>query len=363
MDITARQDEWLQQVAAATDSAALAELESRLFGQKGEVLELVRSVTSLPKEERPAFGKAANAVKQAVQKALEQRREAFEAQELERELQATDFDPTEPGPRARRGALHPITIVQNELVDLFTSMGFRWEDGPEIESEYFNFDALNIPGDHPARESQDTFWLDDGNLLRTHTSPVQVRTLQRLTQKGKDGAGRFQPPLKVIVPGRCFRSETVDKTHEHSFYQMEGLVVDRVQKDADGNSRGVSTANLIHTMKTCLRVILERDVEVRLRPGFFPFVEPGFELDVNCPFCSGKGCSVCKQSGWIEILPCGMVHPNVLQEGGLDPEQYTGFAFGMGLQRVVMLRYGIDDIRHFMGGDQRFLSQFPEVAR
>jgi phenylalanyl-tRNA synthetase alpha chain len=252
--------------------------------------------------------------------------------------------------------MHPITIVQNELVDLFTSMGFQWEDGPEIESEYYNFDALNIPGDHPARESQDTFWLSDGNLLRTHTSPVQVRTLQRLV---KDG---FEPPLKVIVPGRCFRSETVDKTHEHSFYQMEGLVVDRVQR-GDGGPSGVSTANLIHTMKTCLRVILERDVEVRLRPGFFPFVEPGFELDVNCPFCSGEGCSVCKQSGWIEILPCGMVHPNVLKEGGLDPEEYTGFAFGMGLQRVVMLRYGIDDIRHFMGGNLRFLSQFQEVPR
>jgi len=357
MDTTAKQDEWLRAIDAAADGAALAALDARLFGQKGEVLELVRSVTSLPKEERPAFGKAANAVKQAVEQALRSKREQFDRQALERELNATDFDPTEPGPRRMAGAMHPITIVQNELVDLFTSMGFRWEDGPEIESEYFNFDALNIPGDHPARESQDTFWLSDGNLLRTHTSPVQVRTLQRLV---KDG---FEPPLKVIVPGRCFRSETVDKTHEHSFYQMEGLVVDRVQRSADGRSRGVSTANLIHTMKTCLRVILERDVEVRLRPGFFPFVEPGFELDVNCPFCSGKGCSVCKQSGWIEILPCGMVHPNVLQEGGLDPEQYTGFAFGMGLQRVVMLRYGIDDIRHFMGGDLRFLSQFPEVAR
>jgi phenylalanyl-tRNA synthetase alpha chain len=256
-----------------------------------------------------------------------------------------------------RGTLHPITIVQNELVDLFTGMGFRWEDGPEVESEYFNFDALNIPADHPARESQDTFWLgaQQGqgshglarNVLRTHTSPVQVRTMQRLTKHG------FRPPLRVIVPGRCFRSETVDKSHEHTFYQMEGLVVDR----------DVSIANLILKMKTCLRVILERDVQVRLRPGFFPFVEPGFELDVNCPFCAGKGCSVCKQSGWIEILPCGMVHPHVLREGGIDPEAHTGFAFGMGLQRVVMLRYGIDDIRQFMGGDLRFLQQFPEVAR
>lgn len=356
MDITAKQDEWLQAIAAASDGPAVTELEARLFGQKGEVLEMVRSVTSLPREERPAFGKAANGVKLTVDKALAARKGGFAQIELNKELNATDFDPTEPGPRARPGAMHPITIVQNELVDLFTSMGFQWEDGPEIESEYFNFDALNIPGDHPARESQDTFWLSDGNLLRTHTSPVQVRTLQRLVKQG------FEPPLKVIVPGRCFRSETVDKTHEHSFYQMEGLVVDRVQKGENG-ATGISTANLIHTMKTCLRVILERDVEVRLRPGFFPFVEPGFELDVNCPFCSGKGCSVCKQSGWIEILPCGMVHPNVLKEGGLDPEEYTGFAFGMGLQRVVMLRYGIDDIRHFMGGNLRFLSQFPEVPR
>jgi phenylalanyl-tRNA synthetase alpha chain len=357
MDTTAKQDEWLQAIAAAAGDEALKALDARLFGPKGEVLELVRSVTSLPKEQRPAFGKAANAVKQTVEAALRRRRDEFQQAQLDRELAATDFDPTEPGPRCESGTLHPITIVQNELVDLFTSMGFRWEDGPEIESEYFNFDALNIPADHPARDSQDTFWLDDQNLLRTHTSPVQVRTLQRLVQKGE-----FQPPLKVIVPGRCFRSETVDKTHEHSFYQMEGLVVDRVQHGA-GGSRGVSTANLIHTMKTCLRVILERDVQVRLRPGFFPFVEPGFELDVNCPFCSGAGCSVCKQSGWIEILPCGMVHPTVLRAGGIDPEEYTGFAFGMGLQRVVMLRYHIDDIRLFMGGDLRFLGQFPAVPR
>jgi phenylalanyl-tRNA synthetase alpha chain len=352
MDTTVLRDRWLAAIHAAADAAALAELDSRLFGPKGEVLELVRSVTTLPKEERPAFGKAANAMKQELELALQARRDQFAQAALQQELAATDFDPTEPGPSRPRGALHPITIVQNELVDLFASLGFQWQDGPEVESEYFNFDALNIPGDHPARESQDTFWLSDQNLLRTHTSPVQVRTLQRVVKQG------FQPPLKVIVPGRCFRSETVDKSHEHTFYQMEGLVVDRVHGD-----QGVSIANLIHTMKNCLRVILERDLQVRLRPGFFPFVEPGFELDVNCPFCKGLGCSVCKQSGWIEVLPCGMVHPNVLRQGGLDPEEYTGFAFGMGLQRVVMLRYGIDDIRQFMGGDLRFLQQFPEVSR
>jgi len=352
MDAKALLERWLAAIAEAADVQALAAVEASLFGAKGEVLELVRSVTSLPKEQRPAFGKVANATKQAVEAALLSARTRLQQDALRQQLESVEFDPTEPGPRPRAGAMHPITVVQNELVDLFTSMGFQWEDGPEVESEYFNFDALNIPADHPARETQDTFWLQPvpglpRTLLRTHTSPVQVRTMQRLAKGG------FQPPLRVIVPGRCFRSETVDKTHEHTFYQMEGLVIDR----------GISTANLIHTMKTCLRVILEREVQVRLRPGFFPFVEPGFELDVNCPFCHGKGCSVCKQSGWIEILPCGMVHANVLRQGGIDPEQYTGFAFGMGLQRVVMLRYGIDDIRQFMGGDLRFLQQFPEVPR
>ena len=355
-DMNVRRERWLAAIAAAADAKALADVEANLFGGKGEVLELVRSVTSLPKDERPAFGKAANLVKQEVEQVLAARKEQFAARKLAQELAADDFDPTEPGPRRSRGSLHPITIVQHELVDLFTSLGFQWQDGPEVESEYHNFDALNIPADHPARESQDTFWLVEQpglgrNLLRTHTSPVQVRTLQRAAQTR-------QLPLKVIVPGRCFRSETVDKSHEHTFYQMEGLVVDRVHGE-----HGIGIANLIHTMKTCLRVILERDLQVRLRPGFFPFVEPGFELDVNCPFCKGKGCSVCKQSGWIEVLPCGMVHPNVLRQGGLDPEEHTGFAFGMGLQRVVMLRYGIDDIRLFMGGDQRFLAQFPEVSR
>lgn len=342
-----RRQEWLAAIAACTDAAELRQWEQRLLGKKGEIVELVRSVPSLPKEQRPQQGKAYNLLKHEVEAALQARAAALQEQALRAELAGGSFDPTEPGPRRLRGGLHPITVVQNELIDLFTALGFSWQDGPEVESEHLNFDALNVPREHPARESQDTFWLDDGNLLRTHTSPVQVRTMRRFAAAG------FRPPLKVIVPGRCFRSETVDKTHEHTFYQMEGLVVDR----------GVGVAHLIHTMKTCLRELLRRDLEVRLRPGFFPFVEPGFELDVNCPFCGGKGCPVCKQGGWIEILPCGMVHPAVLRAGGIDPEEYTGFAFGMGLQRVVMLRYGIDDIRLFMGGDQRFLLQFPEVAR
>ena len=347
-----RRDAWLAEIAAASDAASLKDVESRLVGKKGTVTELVKSVPSLPKEERPEKGRAFNQLKQELVKAIAARSEVLEEAAMQAALGSGSFDPTEPGPPKNTGTLHPITVVQNELVDLFNAMGFAWRDGPEIESEWFNFEALNIPGDHPARESQDTFWLEDGTLLRTHTSPVQIRSMQAAVEAG------FEPPLKIIVPGRCFRCETTDATHEHSFYQMEGLVVDR----------DISTANLIHTMKTCLREILRRDVKVRLRPGFFPFVEPGFELDVNCPFCSGRGelkdgsgCPVCKKSGWIEILPCGMVHPAVLRAGGLDPEEFTGFAFGMGLQRVVMLRYGIDDIRLFMGGDLRFLRQFSEV--
>ncbi len=337
----AQREQYLAAIAAAEDVAALKLVESDLLGKTGAITLLVKEVSSLPKEERPIAGKERNRLKNELQKAIDTRLAELQEEALERELGASDFDPSEPGPRRPGGSLHPISIVQNELIDLFTSMGFSWQDGPEIETEFFNFEALNIPDDHPARDSQDTFWLDDGNLLRTHTSPVQIRSMQR-----------FKPPLKVIVPGRCFRQETVDASHEHSFYQMEGLVVDR----------GVSTANLIHTMKTCLRALLRREVKVRLRPGFFPFVEPGFELDVNCPFCAGDGCSVCKQSGWIEILPCGMVHPRVLKAGGIDPEEYTGFAFGMGLTRVAMLRYEIDDIRLFMSGDLRFLEQFPEVS-
>ena len=342
--MAARQDEWRAAIAAASDEAGLAQVESQLFGKKGEVLELVKSVASLPREERPDAGRAANELKVELQRQIDARRAELSELAMSRSLAASDFDPSEPEPSPsspRRGTLHPITIVQNELVDLFSSLGFTWADGPEIETSHYNYDALNTPDDHPARDTTDTFWLNDEHVLRTHTSPVQVRSMRR-----------FTPPMKVVAPGRCFRRETVDASHEHTFYQVEGLVVDR----------GISTANLIHTMKTCLAEILQRDIAMRLRPGFFPFVEPGFELDIHCPFCDGAGCKVCKKTGWIEIMPCGMVHPNVLKAGGIDPEEYTGFAFGMGVQRVVMMRYGIDDIRLFMGGDLRFLSQFGEVG-
>jgi phenylalanyl-tRNA synthetase alpha chain len=336
-----RRDQWLAAIRTATTEDELQRVERELLGRDGAVTGLVKSVASLPADERPAKGKAYNLLKKELEAAITTRRSELDAEALARALEAGDFDPSEPGLRRAGGSLHPIGIVQDELVDLFTSMGFTWLDGPEVETDFYNFEALNIPADHPARDSQDTFFLDDGNVLRTHTSPVQIRGMRRFGP----------PPLRLIAPGRCFRAESVDASHEHTFYQMEGIVVDE----------GISVAHLIHTMKTCLTHVLQRDLEVRLRPGFFPFVEPGFELDVNCPFCGGKGCSVCKHSGWIEILPCGMVHPHVLEAGGIDPERYTGFAFGMGLQRVVMMRYGIDDIRLFMGGDLRFLRQFGRI--
>jgi len=222
-------------------------------------------------------------------------------------------------------------------MDIFTSMGFQILDGPEAETEHYNFEALNIPKHHPARDMQDTFWTEDGNLLRTHTSAIQVRGMEKV-----------RPPFRVVGPGRVFRYETTDASHENTFYQVEGMMVDR----------DISVSNLIFFMKQLLREIFKKDVKIRLRPGFFPFVEPGFELDINCLICGGSGCPVCKQSGWVELLPCGLVHPNVLRSGGIDPDEWSGFAFGLGLNRLIMMRYGINDIRHFLSGDVRFVYQF-----
>ena len=253
-------------------------------------------------------------------------------------LDAEWLDLTLPAPGPRRGHLHPITRIQRELEELFVSLGFTVLDGPEVEDR---ISQLRRP-EHsrpttPRATAQDTFWLDGGNLLRTHTSPVQVRGMERLG-----------PPLRMIAPGRVFRNESVDASHEHTFYQIEGMMIDR----------DVSVAHLIYFMKTMLTAIFKREVTVRLRPGFFPFVEPGFELDIQCLICGGSGCPVCKQSGWVEQLGCGLVHPNVLRMSGIDPEEWNGFAFGLGLTRLAMMRYGIDDIRHLQGGDLRFLEQF-----
>lgn len=325
-------------VRAASDVEALRAIEREYLQKGGVVAQLLASIPTVAPELRRETGQRANQLKSAVEAALAERKKELEERALDAEIAGSDFDPTLPAARVERGSLHPITQVTRELEDLFTSMGYTVLDGPEVELDWYNFEALNIPKDHPARDSQDTFYCDaKGELvLRTHTSPVQVRAMERL-----------KPPFRAIVPGKVFRQETTDASHEHTFHQMEGLVV----------GENVSVGHLIGAMKTLLRGVFGRDIDVRLRPGYFPFVEPGFELDARCPFCK-SGCSVCKQSTWIELLPCGMVHPNVLRSGGIDPERWSGFAFGLGLSRLVMLRHGIDDVRHLLSGDLRFLEQF-----
>ncbi|MEP7352226.1 MAG: phenylalanine--tRNA ligase subunit alpha [Acidobacteriota bacterium] len=335
---------WRAALDQATTLDALESIRVDALGRKGKLAEISKGFGKLSPEERSRIGKVLNGAKQELESSLDTRKAALEAVALNARLESEWLDLTVPAAGIRPGHLHPVTQVQREIEELFVSLGFAIMDGPEVEKEYYNFDALNIPGDHPARDMQDTFWLhsdrwapDDRRLLRTHTSPVQIRALEKL------GA-----PLKMIAPGRVFRNEAVDPSHEHTFYQLEGMMVDR----------DVSVAHLIYFMKTLLSAIFHRDVTVRLRPGFFPFVEPGFELDIQCLICGGKGCPVCKQSGWVELLPCGLVHPAVLRSGGLDPDEWNGFAFGLGLTRLAMMRYAIDDIRQFAAGDLRFLNQF-----
>jgi phenylalanyl-tRNA synthetase alpha chain len=327
----------LQRIGAAHSPDEIESVRVEVLGRKGVLGQVSKDMGKLAPEERARVGKLLNAAKQALEEAFERRKQEFDAAGLRERLDAEWLDLTLPAPGPRAGSLHPITQIQMEIEDLFVSLGFMVLDGPEVETEYHNFDALNIPAEHPARDSQDTFWLTDGNLLRTHTSPVQVR-----------GMERFSPPLRMIAPGRAFRNESVDASHEHTFYQLEGMMIDR----------DVSVAHLLYFMKTLLREIFRREVTVRLRPGFFPFVEPGFELDIQCMICGGSGCPVCKQSGWVELLPCGLVNPNVLRISGIDTEKWNGFAFGLGLTRLVMMRYAIDDVRLLQSGDLRFLQQF-----
>jgi len=331
------QSSTLQRVSAAADLADLEALRVEVLGRKGSITQASKDMAKLSPAERSELGKQINAAKLAIETALDTRITQLQNAALNARLSTEWLDLTRPAPGIRPGSLHPVTLIQREIEELFRSMGFTVLSGPEVETEYNNFDALNIPPDHPARDMQDTFWLDGGNLLRTHTSPVQIRGMQRLG-----------PPLRMIAPGRVFRNEEVDPSHEHTFYQLEGMMVDK----------HVSVANLIYFMKILLAGIFHRDVSVRLRPGYFPFVEPGFELDIRCLLCNGSGCPVCKHSGWLELLPCGLVHPNVLRSGNIDPDKWNGFAFGLGLTRLAMMRYAIDDIRLLQGGDLRFLNQF-----
>jgi len=333
-----RKDEVQRELDGAKDRAAVEELRVKFLGRKGVLTRLLRSMGELPSEARAEAGKTLNVAKKDLETAIEARLARIEsAEDAALGSDSAWLDISAPGHRAPRGHLHPITTVSRRLESIFRSLGFHVLDGPEVESDFYNFEALNLPADHPARDMQDTFWLEDGHLLRTHTSPVQVRAMHR-----------FEPPFKAIVPGRCFRYEATDASHDNMFYQLEGLMIDR----------NISVAHLIYSMKTLLQLIFGQEVKIRLRPGYFPFVEPGFELDMYCLICDGAGCSVCKHTSWLELLPCGLVHPNVLRHGGIDPQQFSGFAFGLGLTRLTMLLYGINDIRLLSGGDLRFLQQF-----
>lgn len=331
-------EQFAADLGAAKTAEAVEQVRIKYLGKKGSITTLAKNTDfrSLSPEEKRSFGSRLNELKSYAEEALAAAKESVANAAPAKK--SVGLDLTLPGTGRTLGSLHPISLIQMELESIFQGMGFTVIPSPECELEFYNFDAVNIPSDHPAREMQDTYWLKNKMLMRTHTSANQVRTMQRL------GA-----PLRAIFPGRCFRNEAVDPSHENTFYQCEGLVVDK----------NISVANLIAVMKTLLSEIFHRDVTVRLRPGFFPFVEPGFELDVRCLLCDGEGCSTCHGTGWIELIPCGLIHPRVLECAGVDPTVYSGFAFGAGLTRLAMMKFGIPDIRLLNAGDVRFNEQFP----
>jgi len=332
------EEDFIARLNSAATGAELEEIRINLMGKKGSLTILLRDMKNLDQDERIAVGKEGNRVKNVLGDLLKEKQDQLKSVDIAQTLnRGKGFDISLPGTVFTPGSLSPVTIVQKEVEKVFTGMGFRIIEGPEVESDFYNFEALNIPTHHPARDMQDTYWLDNGQCLRTHTSPSQIRAMQT-----------YGAPLRIIAPGRCFRNESLDASHENTFFQLEGMMVDK----------NISIANLIYIMKLLLKEILKKEIEIRLRPGYFPFVEPGFELDLKCAICGGKGCSTCKYQGWIELLPCGMVHPNVLKSGGLDPEKVTGFAFGLGLTRLAMMKYKIGDIRGLNSGDLRVLKQF-----
>ena len=334
--------ELLESLARAKTAREVEEVRIRYLGRKGRITTLAKGTdfSKLSPDERRQFGQQLNELKKLAADEIAKAVETVQADQRAAGQSRRKLDLTMPGAAHRVGCLHPITLIQMELEEIFQGMGFMVLTGPEAETEHYNFDALNIPADHPARDMQDTFWLENGMLMRTHTSANQVRTLER-----------FGAPLRAIFPGRCFRYEAMDASHENTFYQCEGLLVDK----------NISVANLIAVMKALLSEVFHRQVTVRLRPGFFPFVEPGFELDLQCLLCDGKRCPTCGD-GWIELIPCGLVHPAVLQYGGIDTSVYSGFAFGLGLTRLAMMKFGIHDIRLFNSGDIRFYEQFPAAV-
>jgi len=333
-------DEFLQQLAAAKDSDRLRELELKYLSRKGELSNTLKGLKDLSADLRKEAGELANKVKGELQEKFEEAKDLLDSYSGKSEK----IDVTLPGEQLKSGHLNPITIIQSELEDLFSSLGFMIADGPELESDYYNFTALNIPPYHPARDMQDTFYIDKKNkrdeydlLMRTHTSPVQIRLMEK-----------YGAPLKAIVPGRCFRNEATDARHEHTFYQVEGIMV----------GKDINFAHLKGLLEIVGKKLFGPNTKLRMRPKFYPFVEPGNNGEYTCFLCEGKGCRVCKNTGWLEIVGAGLIHPNVLKAAGLDPEVYSGLAFGFGLNRLAMLKYNISDVRLFNSGDIKFLEQF-----
>jgi phenylalanyl-tRNA synthetase alpha chain len=327
----------LSELSNAVSGTDIENLRVKFLGKKGELTSILRGMGALSAEERPLVGKIANEVRADIEASLETVLSKIKGKEKAAKLNSEIIDITMPGKKNFIGKRHPLEMTLNEMKEIFISMGFSVEDGPEVELDYYNFEALNIPKNHPARSEQDTFYINDNIVLRTQTSPVQVRVMEN--QK---------PPIKIISPGKVFRSDAADATHSPIFYQMEGLVV----------AEGITFADLKGTLEMFAKKMFGDKLKTKFRPHHFPFTEPSAEMDATCFVCGGEGCRVCKGSGWIELLGCGMVHPNVLRNCGIDPEVYSGFAFGMGVDRIVMLKYGIDDIRLLYESDMRFLNQF-----
>ena len=326
-------------MAACADSRELDAIRVKYLGKKGEITALMKNMRNLTPEERPAFGQMVNDARSAIEDGLAQHKSRLEAAALERKLKSETLDVTMPGTHAPIGKIHPLNLVLDEVKDIFIGMGFSTSEGPDVESDYYNFEALNIPKDHPARDTQDTFYISDNVVLRTQTSPIQVRTMEKK-----------KPPIRIIAPGRVFRSDDVDATHSPLFHQIEGLVIDK----------GIRMSDLKGILEMFAKKLYGEETIVRFRPHHFPFTEPSAEMDYQCFQCHGKdtNCPVCHGEGWIEILGCGMVHPKVLEECGIDPDEYSGYAFGIGLERLVMGRFKITDIRSFYENDVRFLHQF-----
>ncbi len=334
------------QLSQAASTQEIENIRVAYLGKNGSVTELLKKMGGLSPEEKKSFGQAVNVLKNYATEAIANKIEELNKIELERELNALpEIDLSVPT-HLVKGSYHPITLVQRHCENVFRTMGFNIEDYSEVVTDYECFEALNIPKFHPARDMQDTYYLENGQLLKSHTSAAQ----NAIYKKYKDALINEGRPIRAIFPGRCFRNESTDACHENTFFQMEGVMVDK----------NISISNLIFFMKTMLSEVFQRDLKVRLRPGFFPFVEPGFELDISCAICGGEGCPSCKHSGWLELCPCGMIHPNVLKEGGIDPDEFTGFAFGLGLTRLAMMKYGVKDIRDLNSGNLTSLDQFTD---